>query len=173
MPGPRRAGTGLLSSLASTGQRTTPDVPHPVTLSERCRAKAVGRSSSALGSGRVEGVDQLSEFLGGGPEAERLTGPAVELAGDLVELCLGYPREALAFREVLAKQTVGVLVGPALPGAAGIAEVHLDAGLDVEPPVLCHLLSLVPGQRAAQLDGQRRDARLERLADRLGVGSLR
>ena len=39
----------------------------------------------------MEGVDQLGEFLGGGPEAERLAGPVVELAGDLVELCLGHP----------------------------------------------------------------------------------
>ena len=61
---------------------------------------------------------------------------------------------------------------PSLPRASGIAEVDLDAGLDAEPPVLCHLLALVPGQRAAKLGGQRRDARLERLADRLGVGSL-
>ena len=50
----------------------------------RCRAKAVGRSSSAPGGGRVEPVDQFGEFLGGGPEPERLARPAVELAGDLV-----------------------------------------------------------------------------------------
>src|SRR5205823_14844880 len=75
-------------------------------------------------------------------------------------------------REVLAKEAVGVLVGASLPGAARIAEVHLDTGLDAESPVLCHLLSLVPGQRVAKLGGQRRDARLERLADRLGVGCV-
>ena len=50
----------------------------------RCRAKAVGRSWSAPGGGRVEPVDQFGEFLGGGPEPERLARPAVELAGDLV-----------------------------------------------------------------------------------------
>ena len=101
----------------------------------------------------MEPVDQLGEFLGGGPEAERLAGPAVELAGDLVEFCLCHPGETLALREVLAQEAVGVLVRPALPRASGIAEVHLDAGLDAEPPVLCHLLSLVPGQRAAKLGG--------------------
>ena len=41
-----------------------------------------------------------------------------------------------------------------------------------KPPVLGHLLSLIPGQRPAKLFGQRPDARLERLADRFGVGSL-
>ena len=62
MPGPRRAGTGLLCSLTSTGQRTTPDVPHPVTLFERCRAKAVGRSSCVLGTGvEIGGVSPVLE----------------------------------------------------------------------------------------------------------------
>jgi hypothetical protein len=67
----------------------------------------------------VEPVDQLGEFLGGGPESECLAGPPVELAGDLVEFCLGHPGEALALREVLAQETVGVLVGPALPRLRG------------------------------------------------------
>ena len=67
----------------------------------------------------MEPVDQLGEFLGGGPEAERLARPAVELAGDLVEFCLCHAGETLALREVLAQQAVGVLVGPALPRARG------------------------------------------------------
>ncbi len=110
-----------------------------------------GQSSVVLVSPSISSVS----FSAGCPEPERLAGPVVELAGDLVELCLIHPGEALAFREVLAKEAVGVLVGPALPRAAGIAEVDLDAGLDAEPTVRCHLLSLIPGKRAAKLDGQR------------------
>ena len=40
---------------------------------------------SALGRGGVVGpVNQFGEFLGGGPKSERLAGPVVEPAGDLV-----------------------------------------------------------------------------------------
>jgi hypothetical protein len=56
--------------------------------------------------------------------------------------------------EVLAEQAVGVLVGAALPGAAWIAEVDLDAAVDGELGVLGHLSAVVPGQRTAQLLGQ-------------------
>ena len=59
-----------------------------------------------------------------------------------------------------------------LPGAAGIAEVDLDPGLDREALVLSHLRALIPSERAAQLGRQGDDALLERLADRLGAGAL-
>ena len=40
---------------------------------------------------------------------------------------------------VLAKQSVGVLVAAALPGALGVAEEDLDAGVDPELSMLGHL----------------------------------
>lgn len=46
-----------------------------------------------------------------------------------------------ALREVL-EQAVGVLAGPALPGASRIAEVDRYAALDAEAEVLGHLLAL-------------------------------
>src|SRR5215208_5352775 len=101
------------------------------------RPLAVARS--ALGAGLLEAVDQLGEPLRRGCEAERLARAAVELLGDLVKALLAHPGEARSLREVLAKQAVGVLVGAPLPGAAGIAEIDLDAGLDREVPVLGHL----------------------------------
>ena len=66
--------------------------------------------------------------------------------------------EVGAFGEVLAEQAVGVLVGAALPGAVRVAEVDLDQpAVDPELGVLRHLRSLVPGQRPAELLGQRAD----------------
>jgi len=60
----------------------------------------------------------------------------------------------------------------ALPGALGITEVDLDAAVDRELDVLQHLLALVPGQRAAQLLGQRADALDQSVADRFGTVAL-
>src|SRR5215218_4657753 len=91
---------------------------------------------SALGVGLLVAVDQRGELVRRGCEAERLARPAVELLGDLVEALLVHPGEALSLREVLAKEAVGVLVGAPLPGAAGIAEVDLDPGLDRKAPLL-------------------------------------
>ena len=44
----------------------------------------------------------------------------------------------------------------------GVTEVHGDAAVDAELRVLGHLFALIPRQRAAQLRGQRRDARRQR-----------
>src|SRR5690242_12719281 len=59
-----------------------------------------------------------------------------------------------AFREVLAQQSVGVLVTAALPRASRVAEVNLDVGGDGEGFVIGHLLAAVPGERATQYGGQ-------------------
>src|SRR5215208_3426112 len=127
---------------------------------------------SALGAGLLEAVDQRGELLRRGCEAERLARAAVELLGDLVEALPAHPRETLSLREVLAKEAVGVLVRAPLPGAAGVAEVDLDARLDREAPVLSHLRALIPGERAAKLGRQSDDALLERLADLDGAPPL-
>ena len=72
-----------------------------------------------------------------------------------------------AFGEVLTQQAVGVLVAATLPGAVRVAEVDRQAGVDAQLRVLGHLRSLVPGKRAAQLLGQRRDRRRDRVTHRL------
>jgi hypothetical protein len=56
------------------------------------------------------------------------------------------PREFSSLREVLAQQTIGVLVGSTLPRALGITEVDGEAGIDSELRVLSHFGTLVPGQ---------------------------
>src|SRR6516165_4211962 len=52
-----------------------------------------------------------------------------------------------AFWKILAQQSVGVLVGAALPWAVRIAEIDLDASVDLQACVLSHLSSLIPSQR--------------------------
>ena len=47
---------------------------------------------------------------------ECLPGPIVEAGGDQVEVALVQPGQGAAFRQVLAQQAVGVLVGAPLPG---------------------------------------------------------
>ena len=60
--------------------------------------------------------------------------------------CAEYKDRSALLGEVLAQQAVGVLVGAALPGALGVAEVDLDTGVHAEAHVFCHLLALIPGQ---------------------------
>lgn len=50
-----------------------------------------------------------------------------------------------AFREVLPRQTVGVLASATLPRALRVAEVDLDTRVNLETIVLSHFGSLIPG----------------------------
>src|SRR5215475_4527524 len=56
-----------------------------------------------------------------------------------------------AFWKILAQQSVGVLVRAALPWAVRIAEIDLNASVDLQACVLSHLSSLIPSQRPTQL----------------------
>jgi hypothetical protein len=75
-----------------------------------------------------------------------LSRAAVALGRDRVECGLVELAEIGALGEVLAQQAVGVLVAAALPGAAWVAEVDLDTGVDGELDVLGHLPAVIPGQ---------------------------
>ena len=81
----------------------------------------------------------------------------VEFGGDLVEVGLADAGEARAPREVLAEQSVGVLVGASLQRRAWVPEADLDAGVDGELDVFGHRVAAVPGQCPAQLLRQRLD----------------
>ena len=60
--------------------------------------------------------EELSEFFGGGAEAEALAGPVVEFGGDGLDLAGGPGVQVGALGEVFAEQAVDVLVAAALPG---------------------------------------------------------
>ena len=66
--------------------------------------------------------------------------------GSLVKIGLGEQAHVGALGKVLAEQSVGVLVGSPLPRRLGVAEEHLDSGVDTELGVLGHLFALSPGQ---------------------------
>src|ERR1700677_3632776 len=91
------------------------------------------------------------ERLSGRAPAECLAWSAVERGGDCFEILCGMSGEVRSFREVLAKQAVGVLVRASLPWALRVTEIHLQPAVDRELSVLCHLGALVPGERATQL----------------------
>src|SRR6266568_4425454 len=116
--------------------------PHLFLNSLECRVVSVGGGTT----NRNGFFQNLSERLGRGSPAEGFTRSTVELVRDLVEAGLAETSKAVTFGKVLAEQAVGVLVGAALPGAAGVAEVDGDPGVDSEAFVLCHLRALVPGQ---------------------------
>ena len=79
--------------------------------------------------------------------------------------------EVSALWEVLSQQAVGVFVRAALPRALRVAEVDGQASVDAQPCVLSHLCSLVPCQRPAELLGQGRDRRSDRVPDGFGTVS--
>ena len=93
------------------------------------------------------------EGFGGGLPVEGFAGSTVECCGDSVQVVPGVSAEIGAFGEVLAEETVGVLVGATLPWTLGVAEVDVEIGVYAELSVLGHLGSLVPGQRLAELLG--------------------
>src|SRR3954468_22175532 len=76
-----------------------------------------------------------------------------------------------AFWEILAQQSVGVLVGATLPWAVRIAEIDLDASVDLQARVLSHLSSLIPSQRPTQFLRQSDDRSRDGVAHRLGTMS--
>src|ERR1700749_3713711 len=76
-----------------------------------------------------------------------------------------------AFWKILAQQSIGVLVGAALPWTVRIAEIDLDASVDLQACVLSHLSSLIPGQRSTQLLRQGDNGFCNGVAHRLGAMS--
>ena len=101
--------------------------------------------------------------------AEGLAGSAVEGGGDGVELVAGCSgRGRCLWGSTGAAGRWCSRWCRAARGCAG-REVDGDAGVDLELGVLGHLLAAVPGQRAAQLLGQGRDRRGERVPDCFGA----
>ena len=87
---------------------------------------------------------QLGHDLDGALETEALTWPDVQFVGNRIQLLLAVHRQIRALRQVLADQSVDVLVAAALPGAVRVAEVDRHPGLLGDFRVTCHL---VPDRR--------------------------
>src|SRR5215208_3290332 len=127
-------------------------------------ASSSGRRNTAY----VSCSEELVQSLGRCSPAQGLSRPAVEGDRHGRKVLGAVHAEISALREVLAQQPIGVLVRATLPGAVGIAEVDLDARVDLQARVLGHLGALIPGQRPSQLLRQGDDRAGDGVANRLG-----
>ena len=97
-------------------------------------------------------MPQLHEHLQGRSKVQTLSRARIQPMGNGVQLTRGIAREIRAFRQVLAQQTIGVFIGPTLPGAVRVGRVDADG-----QPL-----------QGAQTEGQWGDARATTLgSDRL------
>ena len=76
-----------------------------------------------------------------------LPGPVIESARDALKIDVREAPEIGSLRQVLAEQSVRVLVGSALPGARRRTEVDVHLEVCGELLMLGHLPTAVPGQR--------------------------
>ena len=113
------------------------------------------------------GSNEFVECFCGGAVAEGGSGAVARLVGDGVEVGL-VAGDGGSFGQVAADESVGVFVGSSLPGAVGVSEEHLHAGVVGEALVAGHFPALVPGQCAHRLVGQALDA----AGERAGPGRL-
>src|ERR1039457_6284393 len=106
------------------------------------------RNRSAGSTGRCNtGVKSLCW----GFELQRLPWSFVELTRHFVQMGLRVHRQVGSLRKVLSQQTIGVLVGTALPWALRITEVNVDIGRQRKSAMIRQLLATVPGQRFIEL----------------------
>ena len=107
------------------------------------------------------GSNELVECFCGGAVAEGGSGAVVQFVGDGVEVGL-VAGDGGSFGKVAADKSVGIFVCSSLPGAMGVSEEHLHAGILGEALVAGHFSALVPGQCAHRSVGQALDAAGER-----------
>ena len=118
------------------------------------------------------GSNEFVECFCGGAVAEGGSGAVVEFVGDGVEVGL-VAGDGGSFGQVAADEPVGVFVCSSLPGAVGVSEEHLHAGVVGEALVAGHFPALVPGQCAHRLVGKALDAAGERVTDLVGFPTQR
>src|SRR5260370_12294218 len=111
----------------------------------------------------------IVQYFGRCPPSERLARTAVEGSGNRSEIIGGVRAQVRAFREVLAQQTIGVLIRAPLPWTLRVAEEDLQSGVETQLRVLGHLGALVPRQRTTQLLRQGDDAGGNRLPHCVGA----
>ena len=70
-----------------------------------------------------------------------LTWPLIELTRGFVQISLRVYRQVGSFREVLPQQSIGVLVGAALPRTLRVTEVDVDIGRQGKTPMIGKLLA--------------------------------
>ena len=86
-------------------------------------------------------------------EVEDFARPVVEPLSDDVEVVLGVCAEVGSLGEILSDEAVGVFVAAALPGAVGIGEPDLDAGILGELSMSGHFGTAIICERFAHGHG--------------------
>src|SRR5258705_13979640 len=94
-------------------------------------SRAVGMPSSATKSaaGSTGRRNTCAKSLCWGFKLQGLSWPFVELTSHFVQIGLRVHRQVGALGKVLSRQTIGVLIRPALPRALRIAKVNVDERL--------------------------------------------
>ena len=95
-------------------------------------------------------MTQLREDLQRRGEVQALSRARIQPMCDGVQLALRVARQVCALGQVLAQQLIGILMGPALPGAVRIGKEHPDGEALGQALVLRQLLASIIGQRFAQ-----------------------
>jgi hypothetical protein len=108
----------------------------------------VGRHHDLSGCGAGQ---ELIQCLRGGLPAQGLAGPGVQLGSDRVQVFADVPGQGHALGEILAQQPVAA----ALPWRVRIAEVDIQVRSQSDLRMAGHLAAQIPGQRPAELRGQR------------------
>ena len=98
-------------------------------------------------------MTQLCEDLQRGGTVETFPWTCVQSVSHRVQLALGISGQVRPLGEILAQQTIGVLVGTPLPGRMRIGKVDLDRETVRQPFMFRHFFSPIVGQRFPQRSG--------------------
>src|SRR5450759_3198835 len=167
-----RAEMAPLTSRWPAIRRSAMSASGPKRTNHRGPKSTFVRCYPAGSTGRCNtGVKSLCR----GFELQGLTWSFIELTRHFVQIGLRVHRQVSSLRKVLSQQTIGVLVGTALPRTLRIAEVNVDIGRQRKSSLILRRLAPFPGQRLIQLTRQHFLLLDERGNNRLGVliGHLR
>jgi len=114
-------------------------------------------------------VAQVRIDFQGRRKVETFPGTRVQAMRDGVQVTLRVAREVRALGQVLAQQSVRVLVGAALPGAVRIGKEDLDRESLGQLRVLSHLFPSVVGQGFPQQGGHMPEFLDETLSGTRGI----
>jgi len=130
---------------------------------DRYWADSTGRRNTFSNILFEQAVECLCRCL----QTQRFPGARVQCVSNGAQLISAMLAEISALGEVLAEQTVRVLVASALLWALRVAKVDLETGIDPQLRVLGHFGTLVPGQRATQVGRQAADRPCDGIPDGL------
>ncbi len=97
-------------------------------------------------NGYLNRLQAFIKGLGRCSPAKGLARPGIEGQRHCRKVVRAVGAQVSALGEILAQQPIGVLVHAAMPRAVRIAEGDVQARVDLQPCVLGHLRSLIPGQ---------------------------